>query len=99
MSALSDLREEALIRADYRCEWVGCHSADDLQLAHLEHRGRGGGDKRNTMEDTSILCRTHHDILDGRTVAGRRYEVSVLLAAWLAVKDNSQRRSEVRRRQ
>lgn len=89
MSELSDLRDDALIRANYRCEWPGACTGTDLQLAHLQHRGRGGGDSRNTLENVAILDAFHHDILDGRTVAGRRFEVSVLLAAWLAVNDTA----------
>jgi hypothetical protein len=86
---LAELREEAMARANYRCEWPGNCQGDDLQMAHLEHRGRGGGDIRNRLDNVTILCERHHSILDGRTVAGRKYEVAVLLAAWLGLNDNA----------
>jgi hypothetical protein len=58
-------------------------------MAHLEHRGHGGHDSANRLENVVMLCGAgpgsadHHGILDGRTVQGRRHEVCRLLAAYL----------------
>ncbi len=85
----ADLRALALER-DRGCRWPECPVRDPgrLELAHLEHRGMGGSDEANTPGNTVMLCSgagtaDHHGILDGRTVAGRRREVRVLLTAWL----------------
>lgn len=49
------------------CEWPGCgHSAD--HMAHIEPRGMGGRPSVDRLSNVAALCRTHHDILDGRTV-------------------------------
>ena len=76
------LRRAVLERALWVCEWPGCTNRD-LQLAHLTHRGMGGNPKANTTTNCAGLCTFHHDILDGRTVKGRRYEVAELLRAFL----------------
>lgn len=89
---LSELHDQAMERAQWRCEWAHCQVTHGLQLAHLEHRGRGGGEIRNTLANTAALCVLHHDILDGRTVAGRKYEVAVLLAAFLGITDTTEPR-------
>ncbi len=85
----ADLRALALER-DGGCRWPDCdvRNSDLLQLAHLEHRGAGGSEQANRLANTVMLCfgpgtADHHGILDGRTVAGRRREVRVLLTAWL----------------
>ena len=35
-------------------------------MAHLTHRGMGGSTDVNTLSEVVILCKAHHDILDGR---------------------------------
>lgn len=92
---LQELRSQALER-DGGCVWPGCdqntkadyHESgrnyfdrlDDLQLAHLTHRGMGGSSQRNTLDNVVILCRRHHDCLDGRTGLGTlRIELNQML--------------------
>lgn len=82
MSVLSDLREQAFALAGWECEWPGCLIRDGLVLAHLNHRGMGGLNAANVVENVACLCTYHHDILDGRTVRGRRFEVCALLKAF-----------------
>lgn len=83
MTDLSLLRVAAMERAGNTCEWPRCFSTDRLQLAHLLHRGMGGSEAANTLGNVAILCGWHHDILDGRTVKGRRAEVATLLGSFL----------------
>ena len=80
---MRELREQVFARDGYQCVWPGCNGRHDLQLAHLTHRGMGGNPKTNTADNTCCLCRFHHDILDGRTVKSRRFEVAELLRAYL----------------
>lgn len=82
MSELSALREYVLESAGYQCEWPGCTIRDGLQLAHLNHRGMGGFAAANVPANCACLCTYHHDVLDGRTVKGRRFEVTALLKAY-----------------
>jgi hypothetical protein len=84
-SELRALREEALER-DKGCRWPGCDRSIDyanpLEMAHLSHRGMGGRTSVNTLEEVVMLCRTHHDCLDGRTSLGTlRYELNAMLKA------------------
>jgi hypothetical protein len=81
---LAELREQAMLRDKGRCAWTGCGIRDRLEMAHLHHRGMGGSDEANRLENVAMLCAgpgtpDHHGILDGRTVAGRRREVALLL--------------------
>jgi len=81
------LREQALER-DGSCVWPGCvHPQHDLQLAHLTHRGLGGSEEANRLDNVAMLCRYHHDVLDGRTRNGRRRAVLDLLLAFLEGQD------------
>ena len=77
------LRHEAFIRAGFRCEWSLCKTTDDLRLAHLRAKGMGGSPSANVLSNVACLCRFHHDILDGRTTAGRQREVRTLLEHYL----------------
>ena len=86
MSELSKLRTEAMERAGSQCEWPNCGTAYELQMAHLVHRGMGGSPKANTLANVCMLCVYHHDILDGRTVKGRRHAVTGLLGYYLRTK-------------
>ncbi len=82
--SLSELRAEALER-DRGCRWPGCtYDIDDfqnrLEMAHLTHRGMGGSEEANTLDNVVSLCRRHHDCLDGRTGLGTlRYELNQML--------------------
>jgi hypothetical protein len=83
---LSELRADALER-DGGCRWPGCDYAIDefanpLQMAHLTHRGMGGGTERNRLDNVIMLCSTHHNCLDGRTGLGTlRLELNAMLKA------------------
>lgn len=72
------------------CEWPSCDIlafdslGDGLQLAHIHGIGMGGRPSADTLGNVALLCRYHHDLLDGRTHAGLRYAVGNLLAAHLA---------------
>lgn len=82
---LTLLREEVFAR-DGGCVWPGCtykvSGVNPLQLAHLEHRGMGGSKSRNTAANCVMLCRWHHDCLDGRTGLGTlRFELNEMLRA------------------
>ena len=77
-SELAALRDELVAMARGRCEWSGCHFPGE-HMAHLTHRRMGGSREANRIDNVAWLCRQHHDILDGRTVAGRGREVAELL--------------------
>ena len=74
----SDLREFVIERSGGRCEWVGCPHRGE-EMAHLEGIKAGGRKSADEKENVAWLCRPHHDVLDGRTVAGRKYAVRSLL--------------------
>lgn len=79
---MAALRAEVFERAGHRCQWPTCPGVA-AELAHLAHRGMGGSAEVNVLENCAALCKFHHDILDGRTTHGRRYEVRVLLRAYM----------------
>jgi hypothetical protein len=43
----------------------------------------GGRESADTISNVAMLCRVHHDLLDGRTHAGLRRELGILLTAWV----------------
>ncbi len=74
MSVRSMLRAEAIIRADYRCEWPGCNSPGSpalgrLEMSHIIPLGSGGGDE---LSNVWMLDKYHHDLYDGRAPFKRR---------------------------
>ncbi len=80
---MAALREQALER-DQRCRWPSCDRATDyanpLEMAHLHHRGMGGSVEVNTLDEVVMLCRIHHNCLDGRTGLGTlRWELNEML--------------------
>jgi len=80
----SELRTAALERASNRCEWPDCALPGPLEMAHLAASGMGGSKYRDTISNVTILCKTHHDWLDGRLLPNsRRFENEDLLRAWL----------------
>ena len=84
MSVRSLLRAQALERAGRRCEWPDCALPGPLEMAHLAGSGMGGSKYRDTISNVTILCKTHHDWLDGRLLPNsRRFENEDLLRAWL----------------
>src|SRR6056300_1170197 len=72
----SELREKALKRAGYQCEWAGCDERQWLEMAHIKAIGMGGRDRNisNDPENVAILCKYHHDIFDGRQQVGAHKE-------------------------
>lgn len=76
----SDLRDFVMNRSGGMCEWSLCPLRGD-DLSHIRGIGRGGNPdgSRDTPSNAMFLCRTHHDILDGRVMANRAREVENLL--------------------
>ena len=88
---MTKLRLKAFIRAKNRCEWAGCDSSRELQLAHIHGKGMGGSDTRNyDIMNVAVLCMTHHDIYDGRKQKGSAYAYRMLLTAYLKSKWKSE---------
>lgn len=81
----SDLRAEALKRANYTCEWPNCYEKKWLEMAHLIAIGMGGKNRNisNDPMNVCILCKTHHDIFDGRQSRGSNREYMELLKGFL----------------
>ena len=50
---LSKLRDRALQRARYKCEWVDCNESRWLELAHIKDIGMGGRDAKIKYESDS----------------------------------------------
>ena len=76
MSRRSELRGEALIRANYRCEWPDCGEQRWLEMSHIIPLGSGGKDE---SDNVWMLCKPHHDLYDGRSPFRRR-ELRLLVA-------------------
>jgi len=76
MSVRSELRAQAMER-DGGCLWPddGQHDGP-LEMAHLQQASQGGPD---TLDNVVMLCQFHHDVLDNRTVKGRREAMMTLL--------------------
>ena len=86
---MTKLRLFAFMRANNQCEWADCNSRSQLQLAHIQAKGMGGSDSRKyDPENVAVLCMTHHDIYDGRQYQGSKYELRMLLTAYLKGKWN-----------
>ena len=87
--SLSELREQVMDRAGWRCEWgtavPDAHCDGPLETCHFWGRNTRP-DLRNDPEAAWAGCRRHHDIYDGRTVQGRKREVALLLAKVLGRK-------------
>ena len=77
----SELRAQVVARASGRCEWAGCESPGE-EMAHITGSGMGGDPKgiRDTLANCCLLCKTHHDMLDGRRRMSL-WEVGELLRA------------------
>jgi hypothetical protein len=48
-------------------------------MAHLLGLQAGGSKYRDVIENVAMLCQPHHDWLDGRTVAYRRFDNEMVL--------------------
>ena len=85
---LSELREKALQRANYKCEWPDCNSKKWLEMAHLRAKGMGGRDREISDDPMNVcmLCKEHHDIFDGRQRQGSKREYTNLLKGFLVLK-------------
>ena len=68
------LRALAEERARGRCEWPACDLDHrwPLELAHLKGKQMGGSRYRDNPDNVALLCKYHHDWLDGRLMGGRR---------------------------
>lgn len=75
---IDELREQARRRNGDHCEWSHCGAYGE-QLAHLHHRGMGGSELANRLNNVMWLCQMHHDLLDGRQHAGLRRELAYCL--------------------
>tara|TARA_B100001939_G_scaffold247136_1_gene214216 strand:+ start:206 stop:472 length:267 start_codon:yes stop_codon:yes gene_type:complete len=82
---LTELREQALVRSNYQCEWANCTNNDWLELAHIIGIGMGGRNKEEKydIDNVAILCKLHHDIYDGRTISMAKKEYRQLLKGYL----------------
>ena len=77
----SELRIQVVERAGGMCEWAGCQDPG-LHMAHISGSGMGGDPKgiRDVLSNLAWLCKTHHQMLDGRIMMSL-YEVGELLRA------------------
>ena len=85
-----ELRAAAMERDGGRCRYLDvagnlCSlpttSANPLEMAHLQGKQSGGSRHRNVLDNVVMLCRYHHDWLDGRLMSGRRQESEAALRA------------------
>ena len=78
LSVRSELRVQAMNRDHWQCRWPKCDPYEGaiLQMCHLQQLSQGGTD---TLDNVVMLCQFHHDVLDNRTVKGRREAMMTLL--------------------
>lgn len=62
---VDELRRVAWDRSYGLCQWPSCSERAE-EMAHLHHRGMGGGPSRNTLGNVLMLCKPDHDMFDGR---------------------------------
>ncbi len=67
-----------MARAGGLCEYAGCFEPAE-EMAHLEGTGMGGRESADVLDEVAMLCKYHHDLLDGRTHKGLRREHGRLL--------------------
>jgi len=66
MAISKELYEAVMERAGGRCEIPWCvFPRPRLEVAHLKGKQAGGSKYRDVPENLIVLCRIHHDILDG----------------------------------
>ncbi len=61
------------------CEYAECFEPA-VEMAHLEGSGMGGSVALDVLDNVAMLCKYHHDLLDGREHHGLRREHGRLLA-------------------
>ena len=66
------------------CVWPECGETRWVEMAHLRGIGMGGRKSADVLSNVARLCRRCHDLLDGRSHAGLRRAMGVLLAAYVA---------------
>lgn len=76
------LRTQAEERDGPMCVWPGC-PFPHVHMAHIRGVGMGGRPSADTLGGVAMMCRYHHDLLDGRTHSGLRREVGILLGAYI----------------
>ena len=78
--ALSDLEliEAIIHRQGVECLIPGCHEPW-VDRAHIEPSGMGGRPSLRNPLNLIGLCRSHHDIFDGRTIQGRQHLLRTLM--------------------
>ena len=82
MTERKELRDAAMERAGGRCEFPDCtYKRPKLEMAHLKGSGMGGSRFRDDMQNVAMLCKPHHDWLDGLMYNGRRFENEQILRA------------------
>lgn len=60
----SGLRQAAMERALYRCQWPSC-GEQAQELAHLHSIGAGGRKSADTLGNVMVMCRRHARYSDG----------------------------------
>lgn len=85
VSRRSELRQEALERAGYECEWPACTTWTGLQMAHYIPIGAGGTSDPyiDSLANVCILCQFHHNVQEGEAVPGRKRQVTDLLRSFI----------------
>ncbi len=68
MSVRSELRTEAMERAGHMCEFPACNWTRSLEMAHLKGSGAGGSKYRDNLDNVTMLCKPHHEWLDGAPI-------------------------------
>lgn len=89
MTELQILRDQAIERANYSCEWAECTNTDQkLEMAHILGIGMGGRNKKEKYDpdNVAMLCKLHHDIYDGRIISLAKKEYRILLRNYLILK-------------
>lgn len=56
-------------------------------MGHLEGTGMGGRESADVLENVAMLCRFHHDLLDGRTHHGLRRAHGACLRAVIELRE------------
>lgn len=81
----SELRAQVLNTDGPSCAWAFCRSQGE-EMAHIHGIGMGGRASADTLENACLLCRSHHDLLDGRSHHKLRYEMGELLRGYMRLK-------------
>lgn len=86
LSRKAKLRAEAMVRAGGACEWPPyCELPGRLEMSHVMPSQMGGNPSRDRLDNVWMLCKFHHDMLDGREPQKAR-EYRLLVQAYLELK-------------